>query len=358
MEPSSPSRAQRGRRAARPPAALVVLTFLAGICALVGAGGTSAQGTSEPPPPIAERAVTISRTQPRHVAVTPPLPVRTVNGTTYRPRRTAAGTAAKVIRPPKVRARAWVVADLDSGRILATHQHRRPLPQASTIKLLTAVTASGTVAPRPRHRVTWSEAHPEYCSCAGLVVGARYTREALMAGMLLPSGNDAAEALAGSHPQGRKAFLAAMNARADALGASDTQVVTPSGLTAPGAHSSARDLVLFIRAAQADPVVAPLLDRAKYWFGPRASTKRTIYRTTDYVNRYVGINPGTRGKSGFTTPAGNTLVVNTPVRGRNITVATLGSPGGWSSKGARSLTMWANASFSRLDAVAVLPSGG
>jgi serine-type D-Ala-D-Ala carboxypeptidase (penicillin-binding protein 5/6) len=149
-----------------------------------------------------------------------------------------------------------------------------------------------------------------------------------------------------------------MNARADELGASDTHVVTPSGLTARGAHSSARDLVLFLRAAHQDAVVAPLLDRATYRFGPRVGTRRTIHRTTDYVNRYVATNPGTRGKSGFTTPAKNTLVVNTLVRGRNIAVATLGAPGGWSTKGARTLTMWANANLGRLDAVGLLPSGG
>ncbi|MGZ4491897.1 MAG: D-alanyl-D-alanine carboxypeptidase family protein [Nocardioidaceae bacterium] len=281
--------------------------------------------------------------------VAEPGPVlKTVHRTMYR-------AAGRVTAPPRLRARAWAVADLKTGRILAVHHHRRYLPQASTIKLLTAVTASRTVPVLPRHRVTWGEAHPQYCTCAGLKVGARYTRKALMAGMLLPSGNDAALALAGAAGRGHAWFIRAMNAKARALGATDTHVVTPNGLTAPGAHSSARDLLIFLRAAQANRVVEPILELPVFRLGPRGGKTHRVYRGTDYVNEYARINPGTQGKSGYTTPAKNTLVVATPIDGHRIGVATLGAPGGYSTSGARALTLWATHNFGRLRQVGHLP---
>jgi D-alanyl-D-alanine carboxypeptidase (penicillin-binding protein 5/6) len=176
-----------------------------------------------------------------------------------------------------------------------------------------------------------------------------------MAGMLLPSGNDAALALAGAAGRGHAWFIRAMNAKARALGATDTHVVTPNGLTARGAHSSARDLLIFLRAAQANRVVEPVLEMPVFRLGPRGGKTHRVYRGTDYVNEYARINPGTQGKSGYTTPAMNTLVVATPINGHRIGVATLGAPGGYSTSGARALTLWAAHNFSRLGQVGHLP---
>src|SRR3954453_16082508 len=334
----------------------------AAVSATVVALTSTLTGTS------ASAAAVAAPTPVRAVAstgATPTATLRLVNGSFFR-------TAAAVTTPPVVNARAWAVADMDTGRVIVAHGRHDELPQASTIKLLTAVVAAETVAASPTHKITYAEAHPEYCTCAGLTVGARYTREALMAGMLLPSGNDAAEALAGSHPQGRAAFIAAMNAKAKgrgakdrvggrfhprenpkakALGAKHTVVVTPNGLTATGAHSSAHDLLVFLRAAQANPVVERVLTMASYKLGPVGGTTHTVYRRTDYVNKY----PTAQGKSGYTTPAKNTLVVNTPISGHHIGVATLGAPGGYSTSGARALTLWAAKNFAALQAFGGLP---
>jgi hypothetical protein len=82
-----------------------------------------------------------------------------------------------------------------------------------------------------------------------------------------------------------------------------------------------------------------------------------VRRATDYVNTY----PVAQGKSGYTTPARNTLVVATPVRSpdgtvHRIGVATLGAPGGYSTKGTRALTMWAARNYAELRAVGRLPA--
>jgi len=312
------------------------VAILAGLTVSLVATSAPASGTSttvRSTPPLASTAASTVPT------------MRFVNGSYFR-------TASAVTSPPTINARAWAVADMDTGRVVVARDRHDELPQASTIKLLTAVTAADTVAAAPGHRVTYAEAHPQYCTCAGLRVGARYTRTTLMAGMLLPSGNDAAEALAGSHPRGRAAFVAAMNAKAAALGAKHTTVVTPSGLTASGAHSSAYDLLVFLRAAQANPVVEPILELPSFAFGPVGGRTHTVYRRTDYVNSY----PTAQGKSGYTTPAKNTLVVNTPVSGHNIGVATLGAPGGYSTSGARALTLWAARNLSVLRSIGQLPA--
>jgi D-alanyl-D-alanine carboxypeptidase (penicillin-binding protein 5/6) len=314
---------------------------------LVADAGTST-GLRVPPALRAPAAAAHPPRLSRHVRIDPAR-VLTVHRTRFEP-------TGRVPAPPRVRLRAWAVADMDSGAVLAVHHPRRHLPQASTIKLLTAVTAARTVAPRPDHRVTRAEAYPESCTCAGLLVHRRYTRAALLTGLLLPSGNDAAEALAGSHPDGRAAFIAAMNATARKLGAKDTRVVTPSGLTARGAYSSARDLLVFLRAAQGNRVVEPFLEMATGEVGPRHGRSHTVYRGTDYVNRY----PAAQGKSGYTSAARNTLVVATPVRTgegrRRIGVATLGAPGGaYSMSGTRALTMWAARSYGRLRSLGTLP---
>jgi D-alanyl-D-alanine carboxypeptidase (penicillin-binding protein 5/6) len=267
------------------------------------------------------------------------------NRTEFRPRATT------VDLPPRVRADAWVVVDLDTGRVLGKHRARARLPQASTMKLLTAVTATRTLRRGTRHRVTRFEAG-QVCSCAGLRRGGPYDRDTLLAGMLLPSGNDAAEAVAGSHPRGRKAFYRAMNRVATRLGATDTEARNASGLTAAGSHSSARDLVLLLRAAVADPTVRGILEAPS----ARVATvdgrfARTVWRSTDYVNQV----PGSLGKGGWTTPAQNTLSVVTEVGGGRIAVASLGAPSGYSTDGARALTQWAATNLTGLAAVGRLP---
>ena len=314
------------------------------------ATGGSSHPTATVPSPVAAHVAT---TEARRVLRRHTGSVRGDGSTVYVANRTAFRPgAARVALPPPVRMRSWAVVDLDTGRILGAHRPRAHLPQASTLKLLTAVTAMRTVPADRLHRVTRFE-HRQVCSCAGLRTGARYRRDTLLAGMLLPSGNDAAEALAGSHPGGRAAFYRAMNETARELGATDTVAKNASGLTAAGSHSSARDLVLLLRAALADQRVAATLgSRSAVVATTSGRDRHRVWRATDYVNKY----PGSLGKSGFTTPAGNTLVVVTSIRGHRIATATLGAPSGASTKGTRRLTVWAADNFTHLGQIGRLPN--
>ena len=349
--PSHP-RARSTRRTAR-------LTFRSAALA-VGVVGSLAvaphtanheglRNASLPNEAAAPRIAMVSATEPvvlrRHRGV--------VNGdgqTVYLANHTRFRPAGSVSLPPQVRARSWVVVDLSTGRLLGKHRPRVDLPQASTMKLLTAVTAARTLSREP-HKVTRFEAH-QTCTCAGLRAGRLYRFRTLLEGMLLPSGNDAAEAIAGSHPQGRYAFYQAMNQNAQRLGATDTVARNASGLTATGSHSSARDLVILLRAAMRYPLLTDVLgERSARITTVAGRFGHTVWRGTDYVNLYAN----SLGKSGYTTPAKNTLVVATRISGHQIAVATMGAPGGYSTSGARALTLWAADNFDGLMGVGTLP---
>ena len=303
--------------------------------------GRSAQAAQVEPLTTVAGARLQLRPEPRHVDA-----------------RTAYRSESVLASPPQVPLATWAVADLDTGEILAAHRPRTRRQPASTIKLLTAVTAADRIRRAARHRVTTSEAQPLSCVCVGLTPGRRYSRDALMKGMLLVSGNDAAEALAGADPRGRDGFLRAMNRRADALGAQGTTAVNPSGLTGTGASSTARDLLVFLRAAQADRAVAPILDLGSARFGPARGAKRTIYR----ANPYVDATPRSEGKTGYTRAAGFNLVVSTRLRDadgtmRRIGVAAMGAPSrDASDRAVTRLTRWVARHHDSLGALGSLPA--
>lgn len=333
----------RARRRTIRHSRLAAALAVALICSLVLAQGPAAPGADQLTAVAATKQVELKRH--KGTVTGNGRTVYVANRTTFRPRR------ATVSLPPRIRARAWAVVDLDTGAILGRYDARRHLPQASTLKLLTAITATRTIKRTTNHKVTTYEAR-QICSCAGLKPHRRYSRNTLLTGMLLPSGNDAAEAVAGSHPQGRYAFYRAMNRVADRLGARDTVARNASGLTAAGSHSSARDLVVLLRAALKNPTVTRVLSKRSATIATiHGGHRHTVWRGTDYVNMYSG----SLGKSGYTTPARNTLVVGTEIDGRRIGVATLGAPGGYSTSGARALTTWAGTNFAGLRAVGRLP---
>jgi serine-type D-Ala-D-Ala carboxypeptidase (penicillin-binding protein 5/6) len=253
-----------------------------------------------------------------------------VNGTIHRPR-------TDVPAPPRMRAKAWIVVDMSTGRVLGKHRARARLPQASTIKLLTALTATHRVdAERPVRASRLAAS--TICSCAGVKAGRRYTRSMLLGGMLIKSGNDAAEALAGGDPRGRGRFIAGMNNTAERLGASDTDAKNPSGLDQAGGHSSARDLLVLLRAAASRPAIADWLDTPSMRFGPVGGRRHRLESTTDYLLLYAD---SYAAKNGYTSRAGNTLAVATHLRSRRIGVAILGAQAGYTTSGARKLTVWA-----------------
>ena len=144
-------------------------------------------------------------------------------------------------------ARAWVLADLDTGDILAARDPHGRYQPASILKILTSDTLIPELPGSQRVTVSAKAANTEG-SHAGIVADGSYSIDNLFSGLLLVSGNDTAVALAQA-AGGVDKTVAAMNAEALSLGAYDTYVQTPSGLDGWQQLTSAYDMMIFLRKA-------------------------------------------------------------------------------------------------------------
>jgi D-alanyl-D-alanine carboxypeptidase (penicillin-binding protein 5/6) len=212
--------------------------------------------------------------------------------------------------PRTLSTQAWVVADLDSGDILAAcapHVQYRP---ASTQKLLTVLAALPKVDLKQVVTITQEDLDFERGSSAvGLVKGGKYTVETILLGLLLNSGNDAANVIArlGGGTEGVAGTLKRMNSEARRIGALDTTAVTPSGLDAPGQFTSAYDLALIARAAFDLPAFrkAVATQRAVIPAQPPKYPAFQIQNDNRLLTNYQG---AIGGKTGFTDDARHTYV--------------------------------------------------
>jgi D-alanyl-D-alanine carboxypeptidase (penicillin-binding protein 5/6) len=127
---------------------------------------------------------------------------------------------------------AWIVADADTRQVLAGRDVDVRHPPASTIKVLLALTALDELNLDATVVANEADTHVE-CSCIGIKPGRTYSTRQLLDALLLVSGNDAANTLA-DMLGGFDTAVSKMNAKAVALGASDTHAATPSGLDGPG----------------------------------------------------------------------------------------------------------------------------
>lgn len=210
--------------------------------------------------------------------------------------------------PPALRNVSWLLADLDTGEVVAAKAaHARLLP-ASTLKTLTALTLIPRVDARRSYTATAADANADGTR-VGLLPGQSYTGGQLFSALLMASGNDAAYALARAGG-GLPATLAAMNEQASFLGAHDTVAKDPSGLDAPGQSSSAYDLALIGRAAMQLPEFRAYVTTKQIPFPGRAGKggKRATYIVSNH-NRLLYNYEGTIGiKNGYTSAAKRTFI--------------------------------------------------
>lgn len=291
--------------------ALLVPIAAFGVMALFGAGPATAHPAGHPaveqlacsrqvapPPPVDTSEAPIPGT-----AAPPPLPVpeRAVGG--VRMGECGLVLPAGVPAPPAgISSMSWLIADADSGEVLAAkdpHARNRP---ASTLKLLTALLAADQL-PVDRTVVATQADADQDGSRVGLGPGGRYTVRQLLTGLLLSSGNDAAHALAVALG-GVTQTVAQMNELAATLGARDTRAATPSGLDGPGMSSSAYDLALAFRQVLSRPLLVELLGTRQAEF-PGFANRPGFVVSND--NKLLRTYPGALGgKTGFTDDARHT----------------------------------------------------
>ncbi|MGV9558913.1 D-alanyl-D-alanine carboxypeptidase family protein [Streptomyces sp. NPDC003522] len=287
--------------------------------------------------------------------VAPPRPALLYrSGTQVRPRPGAPGV-------PDVSARSWLVADADTGDVLAASSAHRRLPPASTLKTLFALTVLPVLPGGIRHRVTEAELAGigAGSSLVGVVEGQSYQVSDLWRGVFLNSGNDAVRVLAALNG-GWETTAARMQAKARSLGALDTRVLSPDGYDAPGQVSSAYDLAVFGRAGLRNPDFARYCATVEARFPARDGGTYPIVNTNRLLSGASGVEPypGLIGiKNGYTSDAGNTLVAAARRDGRTLVVTVLDprSGGGLAVyEEARALLDWGFGAAGRVDPVGSL----
>ena len=256
--------------------------------------------------------------------------------------------------PRGLTAAAWLVADADTGEVLAAkapHAHYLP---ASTLKTLTALTLIPLLDPHQMVKASYHDAVVDG-SKVGLVPGMRYPVRTLFKAMLVVSGNDAADALADA-AGGIPHTVDLMNGVAQHLQANDTVARTPSGLDAPGESTSAYDLALIARAGLQLPDFRQYVSTVKGRVPAPHHKHFQIYTHNRLLTSYHGM---IGVKNGYTVAAHATYV-GAATRGGHTLIVTLlhAQPYFWNE--ARALLNWGFAARGHVEPVGQLvdPSDG
>lgn len=227
---------------------------------------------------------------------------------------------------PALSARSAVLMDRESGRVLYAKEADEPRPIASITKLMTALVAvelhpdlSSTVT--VEREWTGAEGSSMY-----LRPGEELSLEALLYGLLLSSGNDAALAVAGFCAGDVEAFVAEMNRKAARLGMDHTHFANPNGLDDPLHYSTAYDMALLARAVLEREDLRAIVSTRSIAIGGRALTNHN-----KLLWRYEGC---TGLKTGYTDEAGRTLVSSALRDGQELIAVTLNAPNDWADHAA------------------------
>jgi D-alanyl-D-alanine carboxypeptidase len=213
------------------------------------------------------------------------------------------------------------IVDDDSGQLIYGEQPNTEVPQASTTKIATTMVAlerSPDLSKRIKITISATAmAARDGSSTMGIEPGRSLTLNTLLHGMMLPSGNDAAEQVAVALADSREQYVDWMNQEAAALGLKDTHFVNPSGMDAAGHYSSAYDMAMLARYAMHN------------------ATFRDLAATTHYtgdgfpmqnLNRLLDLYPGVDGvKIGFTDAALKTIVASATHDGHRVYISLMRS---------------------------------
>lgn len=227
---------------------------------------------------------------------------------------------------PEISAKAAVLISADTGEIIYERNSSQKLPMASTTKIMTTLLCleSGNLY---EEFVVDSNAIKVEGSSMGLQEGDIVTKYALCCGMLLPSGNDAANAAAVRIAGSIEAFAEMMNDKAREMGLSRTFFVTPSGLEGEGHGSSAYDMAILAREALKNETFREICSKPSIQleFG-NPPYKRWLKNTNKLLTRCDGVYGV---KTGFTDEAGRCLVSACQRDGMELICVTLNDRNDW-----------------------------
>ena len=304
--------------------ATVTAAVAIGLTALPGAAtaapavpaGAVPNSQDAPGPPVDEsEAPQPGQAEPRPL----PIPDPPVGGP-------AMGTCGDVVADgapaaPAVGVVSYVLADLDSGEVLAARNPHARLRPASLMKTLTGLLVAQRLPLDETITGTQEDADQEGTR-VGIGAGGQYTIRQVFDSMMMASGNDAAHALAVRLTGSVPATVDLMNTTARQLGALDTRAATPSGLDGPGMQTSAYDLASIFRVAmREEPFAQAVATREIPFPGFGASPPFVVANDnkllTSGYEGYIG------GKTGFTDDARHTFIGAAERNGRRLVVVLM-----------------------------------
>ncbi len=227
------------------------------------------------------------------------------------------------VQKPVTSARAAVIYDLTTEKFLFEKNKDGKLPMASLTKIMTAIVALENKKQDDSYVVSKNDLVGE--DSMGLSEGEVLTLEDLLYGLMLPSGNDAAETLASNYSGGRNEFVKAMNDKVEALGLKNTHFTNPSGLQGDGEqYTTASDLLVITRYVLSNFSLFRKVVLTVEQVIPYSSNHKAfyLYNETNLLTSY----PGVKGvKTGYTPEAGLCLVTYLEYKGHKIIGVILGS---------------------------------
>lgn len=234
----------------------------------------------------------------------------------------AAPAAAEAVQKPPadtITARAYIVGDVQTGKVYIERDSAAVLPVASMSKLVTAFVATNTLEPDATVTITAADAAAPPDK-SGIGKGETYTMRELLNPLLISSSNVAAEALAASID--RQKFLELMSSYAWEIGMGSTYFADPSGVS-PHNEASARDLFALARYLYSSR--PDILALTRTLPDPIASTTEHAAHELPPTHPFIGEPGFLGGKTGRTPEAGDTMMTILSIKGHPIAIVVLGS---------------------------------
>lgn len=240
-----------------------------------------------------------------------------------------------------VRSSSVVVMDAADSAVLYSKQAQRAVPIASITKLMTALVVLDAKQPLEEMiELTTADRRLEKSSASRLAIGTHLSRGDLLHLALMSSENRAAHAVARSYPGGLPACIRAMNAKARALGMKTARFTDPTGLSS-GNVSSAADLIKLVAAAAADSTIRTFSTQQSHTVA--VGRKLLEFRNTNTLVAKSDWDIMVQ-KTGYTSDAGQCLVMQTVIHDRPVLIVLLNSFGKYTRVAdARRIRKWMEA---------------
>jgi D-alanyl-D-alanine endopeptidase (penicillin-binding protein 7) len=249
---------------------------------------------------------------------------------------------------PLLKSSAFLVQDVQSGKILLEKNASVTQPIASITKLMTAMVvldAQQNLA--ETLEITEGDVDMLKGTSSRLAVGTRLTREELLTLALMSSENRAASALSRNYPGGQAAFIEAMNIKTRMMGMNDTRFLDPSGLNKNNV-SSARDLAILVANASRYPLIRDFSTRQEYSATLHGGRVHTFHNTNALVKDadwQIDVQ-----KTGYINESGKCLVMQAWVSSKQVAIVLLDSWGRYTRLGdANRVRKWVETSMTHRD---------